>query len=138
MRIVTMIVSLGLLASTQAVLAQTVIPSTAPAPSPPAPTSQSPAQLPTKPDGIPPCPTFAEQQAALGVKTDSGTELPAGQPAERSGILPSAGGTGLAKSEAPTVGMQGGEVRSPLDCPLISGHPNAIPPGPRPMPKLSN
>lgn len=135
MRIVDIVISIGLLASSQSVVAQV-------APQPPAgapaPTSQSPAQLPTKSDGIPPCPTFAEQEAALGKKTASGTEVPAAQLAERSGILPSAGGSGLDKSEAPTVGLQGSEVRSPLDCPLIAGHPNAIPPGPRPMPKLSN
>jgi hypothetical protein len=95
----------------------------------PAPTSQSPAQQPSKTDGIPPCPTFAEQNAALGKATGSGTEAPAAQPAERSGVLPSAGGAGLDKSEAPTVGMHGQEVRSPLDCPLVPDHPNAIPPG---------
>ena len=103
----------------------------------PAPTSQSPAQLPLKSDGIPPCPTFAEQRAALGAKTATGTEQPAAQPAERSGILPSAGGSGQLRSAAPTVQNGGEAVRSPLDCPLIPEHPNAVMPGPAKLPELS-
>ena len=121
---------LGCLVGVEVVHAQAVAPA-------PAPTSQSPAQLPLKSDGIPPCPTFAEQRAALGAKTATGTEQPAAQPAERSGILPSAGGSGQLRSAAPTVQNGGEAVRSPLDCPLIPEHPNAVMPGPAKLPELS-
>lgn len=103
----------------------------------PAPTSQSPAQLPLKADGVPPCPTFEEQRGALGAKTPTGTEQPAAQPAERSGILPSAGGSGQLRSAAPTVQSGGEAVRSPLDCPLIPEHPNAVMPGSAKLPEIS-
>ena len=120
----------GCLACAEVVHAQTIVPA-------PAPTSQSPAQLPLKSDGVPPCPTFAEQRAALGAKTATGTEEPAAQPAERSGILPSAGGSGQLRSAAPTVQSSGEAVRSPLDCPLVPEHPNAVMPGPIKLPELS-
>ncbi len=100
----------------------------------PAATSQSPAQQ-SNAAGIPECATIAEQQKALGGKTASGSEKIAAQPAERSGILPSAGNTGNDPSAAPTMSENGKEVRSPLDCPLIEGHPNA--PMPTTLPKQS-
>ena len=104
----------------------------------PAPSSQSPAQKPSDTRGIPPCPTAAEQTAALGAKSDTGTEAAAAQPAERSGILPSAGGPGVGTSSAaPTVAKDGVAVRSPLDCPLVPGHPNSLAPGAQKLPEPS-
>lgn len=103
----------------------------------PAPTSQTPAQQAPNSTGIPNCPTFAEQRAALGKKTSSGSEKLAAQPAERSGILPSAGTTSADPSAAPTMSENGKEYRSPLDCPLIPEHPNAVKPGTVVLPKLS-
>lgn len=103
----------------------------------PEPTSQSPLQKPLSNDGIPPCPTFAEQRAALGVKTASGTEMPAAQMGERSGIVPNAAGPGAEASAAPTVKSNGESVRSAFDCPLIPEHPNALPPGPQVAPQPS-
>lgn len=100
----------------------------------PAATSQSPAQQSNAP-GIPECATIAEQQKALGGKTASGSEKLAAQPAERSGILPSAGNAGNDPSAAPTMSENGKQARSPLDCPLIEGHPNA--PMPTTLPKQS-
>ena len=103
-----------------------------------APSSQSPAQKPSDTRGIPPCPTAAEQTAALGAKSDTGTEAAAAQPAERSGILPSAGGPGVGTSSAaPTVAKDGVAVRSPLDCPLVPGHPNSLAPGAQKLPEPS-
>jgi hypothetical protein len=104
----------------------------------PAPTSQLPAQQVPAAIGIPPCATLEQQTAALGAKTPSGSEKLAGQPAERSGILPSAGTAGAASSAAPTMQQDGQTYRSPLDCPLVSNHPNALPPGSVPnLPQLS-
>jgi hypothetical protein len=104
----------------------------------PAPTSQSPAQTPRTATGLPPCATFEEQRAALGKKAPSGSERLAGQPAERSGILPSAGASATDPSAAPTMKEGGKEFRSPLDCPLVPEHPNAVQPGTTTLPKLSN
>jgi hypothetical protein len=132
MRPAILMAMLGIVVAGSNSLAQTApSPSTAPAP-----TSQSSAQQPNKSDGLPPCPTFAQQDAALGKKNATGSEISAGQPGERSGILPSAGGPGIVSSAAPTMG-QGGSVRSPLDCPLVADHPNALPPGPKVMPESS-
>ena len=103
----------------------------------PAPISDSAAQKSPNGSGIPPCPTFAEQTAALGAKTSSGSEKLAAQPAERSGILPSAGTAGSGSSAAPTMQDDGRVFRSPLDCPLIPGHPNAVTPGATKLPQLS-
>jgi hypothetical protein len=126
-----LLAALSIALQTGTVTAQTATPAA------PAPTSQIPAQTPPNTNGIPPCPTFAQQAAALGKKTGSGTEQAAAQPGERSGILPSAGGTGLDPSAAPTVETQGAAVRSPLDCPLVSDHPNSLDPGPKVLPEPS-
>jgi hypothetical protein len=80
--------------------------------------------------GIPPCPTLAEQKAAMGKKSTTGSEVAAVQPAERSGVLPSASGPGIKASAAPTVQGDSGSQRSAVDCVLIPEHPNAIQPGP--------
>ena len=109
-------------------------PATPSPPSAPAVTATSPADA----SRHPPCPTVAQQSGAAGQKTATGTEVAAAQPAERSGILPSATGPGMDKSAAPTVTTQGEAVRSPVDCALVPGHPNAPPdivPG-RPAPGM--
>ena len=82
----------------------------------------------------PPCPSIADQKQAAGRKAASGTETPPAQPAERSGILPSAGSDG--SSAAPTVQQNKEAMASPLDCPLAPTHPNALT-SPPPEPKFS-
>jgi hypothetical protein len=77
---------------------------------------------PTNPTA--PCPSIAEQTAALETKKRTGVEPPAAQPAERSAILPSA--PGKDPSAASTVQQDGKALPSPLDCPLAPGHPNAL------------
>jgi len=69
------------------------------------------------------CPTIAEQQQNANKRYTDGTEAKAAIPAERSGILPSAGNH--VESAAPTVAQSGQELPSPLDCPLMPNHPNA-------------
>jgi hypothetical protein len=103
----------------------------------PAPTSESPAQSLPNAAGIPPCPTFAEQRAALGQKSPAGSEKLAAQPAERSGILSSGTTNRADPSAAPTMADNGQNFRSPLDCPLIPEHPNAVKPGTTVLPKFS-
>jgi hypothetical protein len=103
----------------------------------PTPTSQSPAQQAGQGPGIPPCATAAEQSAALGQKSAGGSGKLAGQPAELSGILPSAGSAGSGTSAAPTTQDNGMALRSPLDCPLIPGHPNAPSAQPPALPTIS-
>ncbi|MDZ4843018.1 MAG: hypothetical protein SH859_12905 [Hyphomicrobium aestuarii] len=73
------------------------------------------------------CPTIAEQQQNANKRHTDGTEAKAAIPAERSGILPSAGN--YPESAAPTVEQSGQEMPSPLDCPLMPGHPNSLKPG---------
>jgi hypothetical protein len=101
----------------------------------PATIPQSAGQIPSSSQLLPPCPTHGEQSDALGKKTPSGSEPAASQPAERSGIRPSA--DGHETSAAPTVKGPDHAVRSPVDCPLIPGHPNALPPGNYKLPELS-
>ena len=108
---------------------------------PAAPHANAASSAQTQPNvaqNLPPCPTAAEQTAALGTRTLSGTPLPAGQAAELSGILPSATGPGTGSAKgAPTVQQPAQAVRSPLDCTLVPGHPNALPAGPVIMPDVS-
>jgi hypothetical protein len=73
------------------------------------------------------CPTMAEQQQNVNKRHTDGTEAKAAIPAERSGILPSAGNH--PESASPTVAQSGQEMPSPLDCPLIPSHPNVAKPG---------
>lgn len=81
------------------------------------------AKVPNSPARAP-CPTKAEQQAALTDPKTPGTNKPdAAMSAEKSAILPSAPGD--TKSAAPTVQRQGEAVASPLDCELVPGHHNA-------------
>ena len=117
--------------------AQTAAPQPPATSTAPAPTSQSPLQKPPTNEGIPPCPTAAEQKDALSKQTASGTEKAAAQPGERSGVLPNAVGPGTDMSAAPTVQTDGASVRSPMDCPLVTGHPNALTPGPKTLPEPS-
>ena len=128
----------AMLALGNASWAQTAAPQTPATTTAPEPTSQSPLQKPPKNEGIPPCPTAAEQNDALSKQTASGTEKAAAQPGERSGVLPNAVGPGTDVSAAPTVQTDGSSVRSPMDCPLVPGHPNALTPGPKTVPEPSN
>jgi hypothetical protein len=78
---------------------------------------------------VPPCPSISEQQATLGEKTKDGIAAAPANPVEGSIILPSTGGD--ARSGAPSAQQNGEALRSPVDCPLAPGHPNAmIPNGP--------
>ena len=90
---------------------------------------QQPANLPpvegSKSGVIPPCPTLAEQSAAVGAKTADGAPAGDARPVESNVILPSAGGT---RSAAPTAQQQGEALRSGIDCPMALNHPNAIKP----------
>lgn len=81
------------------------------------------AKVPNSPARAP-CPTKAEQQAALTDPKTPGTNKPdASMSAEKSAILPSAPGD--TPSAAPTVQREGEAVASPLDCELVPAHDNA-------------
>lgn len=70
------------------------------------------------------CPTPKQQQQQAGKTNGAGSELPAAQPMEKSGILPAVGEDKT--SAAPTVQQR---VTTPTvgpDCELSPVHPNAL------------
>ena len=71
-----------------------------------------------------PCPTPAQQQQQVGKRNAAGNELPAGQPMEKSGILPAVGEDKT--SAAPTVQQRVTTPTAGPDCELSPVHPNAL------------